>query len=102
MAAKLVIIKSKRESIDVPFFATSAEQKATIAAQADVKAVAAERNFKAGLTKIRTLFFPTVELYDAWVANAPIAEIQAAKAAYNAANGITETQRVIDMPNLVV
>ncbi len=102
MAAKLVIQKQKRETTDVAFFATSAEQKAAIAAQADVKAVAGERNFKGGLTKIRTLFFPTVELFEAWQANETVNGIKAERSAYNAANGITESERVIDMPNLVV
>lgn len=102
MAAKLVIIKQKRESADVAFFAASAEQKAAIAADTSVKAVAGERNFKGGLTKIRTLFFPSVELFDAWAASEVVTAAKAARAAYNEANGITESERVIDMPNLVV
>jgi phosphoserine aminotransferase len=102
MAAKLVIIKQKRETADVEFFATSAEQKAALAALTDVKAVAGERNFKGGLIKIRTLFFPTVELFDAWTVNETVAGVRAQRVAYNAANGITESERVIDMPNLVV
>lgn len=102
MAAKLVIIKQKRETADVEFFATSAEQKAALASLTDVKAVVGERNFKTGLVKIRTLFFPTVELFDAWAADATVAAIKAERDAYNAANGITESERVIDFPNLVV
>lgn len=102
MAAKLVIIKQKRESVDVAFFATSEAQKAAISADTAVKAVAGERNFKNGLTKIRTLFFPSVELFDAWVASAAVQSAKAARAEYNAANGITESERVIDMPNLVI
>lgn len=102
MAAKLVIIKQKRPSTDVAFFVASAETKAAIAALPNVKGVVGERNFKGGLTKIRTLFFPTVELYDAWAADATIQAAVAERAAFNEANGITETQRVIDMPNLSV
>lgn len=102
MAAKLVIIKQKRETADVAFFAPSVEQKASLAALTDVKAVVGERNFKGGLTKIRTLFFPTVELFDAWKANETVAAVKADRDAYNTANGITESERVIDFPNLVV
>lgn len=102
MAAKLVIQKQKRESTEVAFFTTTAEQKASIAALTDVKAVVGERNFKGGLTKIRTIFFPTVELFDAWQANETVNGIKAQRSAYNEANGITESERVIDMPNLVV
>ena len=101
MAAKLVIIKQKRESTDVAFFAASAETKAAVQA-AGLKGIVGERNFKGGLTKIRTLFFPTVELFDAWAADATVQAAHAERAAFNEANGITETQRVIDMPNLVV
>ena len=102
MAAKLVIIKQKRESADTAFFTSSTEQKAAVTADISVRAVAGERNFKGGLTKIRTLFFPSVELYDAWVASEAASSIRTARAAHNAANGITESERVIDMPNLVV
>lgn len=102
MAAKLVIQKQKRESTDVAFFQTTAEQKAAVAALTDVKAVVGERNFKGGLTKIRTIFFPTVELFDAWQADQTVAGIKASRSVYNADNGITETERVVDMPNLIV
>lgn len=102
MAAKLVIIKQKRESADVAFFSASEAQKAAVAADTTVKAVTGERHFKGGLTKIRTLFFPTVELFDAWVASEAVQAAHADRAAYNEANGIVESQRVIDMPNLVV
>jgi hypothetical protein len=102
MAAKLVIIKQKRASTDVAFFAASAEQKAAVSADTSVRGVAGERNFKGGLTKIRTIFFPSVELFDAWAASDAVQAAKAARSAYNAANGITEHERVIDMPNLVV
>lgn len=102
MAAKLVIIKQKRENADTAFFTTSPEQKAAVTADTSVRAVVAERNFKGGLTKLRTLFFPTVELYDAWAASEAVSSVRAARTAFNAANGITESERVIDMPNLVV
>lgn len=102
MAAKLVIIKQKRASTDVPFFAASEAQKAAVAADTTVKAVTGERHFKGGLTKVRTIFFPSVELFDAWQASSAVQAAHAARAAHNEANGITESQRVIDMPNLVV
>ena len=69
MAAKLVIVKQKRETTDVEFFTATEEMKAAVTADTTVRGIAGERNFKGGLTKIRTIFFPTVELYDAWVAS---------------------------------
>lgn len=101
MAAKLVIIKQKRPSVDVQFFSSTTEQKAALTAT-NISAVAGERNFKGGLTKIRTIFFPTVELFDAWQANDVASALTAERSAYNASNEITESQRIIDMPNLVV
>jgi hypothetical protein len=64
-----------------------------------VRRAAGEANFANGLKKVRTIFFPTVELYNKWESSPTVASIASARAAYNTANGITETKTVIDMPN---
>lgn len=102
MGAKLVIIKQTRPNTGVAFFARSAEQKAAsrqALATEGVRSSAGETNFSNGLKKVRTLFFPTVELYNKWESSPTVAAIFAARAAYNTANGITETKTVVDMPN---
>lgn len=98
MAAKLVIIKQVRPSLDVPFYSTSQETKQAIKATG-IAATVGERNFRRGFKKVRTLFFPTVELYEAWASNATVAESIAARQAYNKANGIVERKTVVDLPN---
>ncbi len=102
MAAKLVVYKTIRPNTNVPFFVQSADQKeernaAIIAAGAP--AVVGERTYANGLKKVRTLFFPALDHYNAWKANATVAQLHADRDAYNAANGITETKHEVDMPN---
>jgi len=97
MAAKLVIIKQIRSSLDIPFFRLDDTQKQSLK-DAGTVATVGERLFARGFKKVRTLFFPTVELYDAWEANASIQSLTAARAAYNTEKGIVERKVVIDLP----
>lgn len=97
MAAKLVIIKQVRSTLDVPFFCLNDEQKQLLKDAGTVASIG-ERLFARGFKKLRTLFFPTVELYDAWEANETIQALTAARAAYNTEKGITERKIVIDLP----
>lgn len=97
MASKLLILKQVRPSIDVPFFAQSVEEKASVAAE-ELVVVSGERTVGKGLIKLRTLFFPYTGAYDAWVASSAVAAVHAAKATHNAANNIVETQHEVDMP----
>lgn len=97
MAAKLVIIKQVRSTLDVPFFSLNDAQKQTLKDAGTVASIG-ERLFARGFKKIRTLFFPTVELYDAWEANETIKALTAAREAYNTEKGIIERKHVIDLP----
>jgi hypothetical protein len=97
MASKLVIIKSVRPSIDVPFFTQSAEAKASVQAE-EIPVAAGERTFKQGLVKLRTLFFPTLAGYNQWATSSTVATTRAAKAAHDEANGIVETIKEVDLP----
>lgn len=98
MAAKLLVIKQTRPSLDVAFFAPTAEAKASMRAE-PIPIVAGERNIDGGLKKVRTLFFTTAQSYIDWQASAPIQANVAARNAHNAANGIIEEIHTVDMPN---
>lgn len=102
MGAKLVIIKQVRPNTGVAFFSRSDAQKAatrTALATEGIRSSAGESNFANGLKKVRTLFFPTVELYNKWESSPTVASLTSERAAYNTANGITETKTVVDLPN---
>jgi hypothetical protein len=98
MASKLLIIKTVRPSIDVPFFSQESAVKAAVQAE-NIPVVVGERGFKNGLVKIRTLLFPSQAAYEQWSASANIATARANKAAYNEAHGHTEHTKEVDMPN---
>jgi len=99
MASKLMIVKQTRTSVDVPFFATTDEQKAEIKATA-LPIVSGERNMRNGLKKIRTIFFTSEQAYTDWLANEVIQASIVARDAHNAANGIVLDTRIIDLPGL--
>jgi hypothetical protein len=98
MAAKLVVFKSTRPNTNVAFYEYTDAQRAELRASAPISVIG-ERVYADGLKKVRTLFFARVAHYDAWKASALVTARQADRAAYNAANGITEHEHVVDMPN---
>jgi hypothetical protein len=98
MACKLVVVKQKRPNLNVPFFVASDAQKT--ASTAGIVGVTAQRNINNGLNQIRTVFFPNPERFAEWEASAGVKSMKDARAAYNAAHGITESTVVIDLPNL--
>lgn len=101
MAAKLVIIKQIRPNLETPFFSFTEEQKAAMKAEG-LAASIGERNFAKGYKKIRTLFFPTLELYQKWANSPTMAANNAARDAYNTANGIKSRKVEIDLPKYVL
>lgn len=98
MAAKLVIFKSTRPNTNVPFFSFTDSQRVEMRTAGPISVVG-EKTYANGLKKIRTLFFARASHYDAWLNSALVASRRADRAAYNAANGITEHEHVVDMPN---
>jgi hypothetical protein len=98
MACKLVVIKQKRPSLNVPFFVASEAQKT--ASTTGIVGVTGQRNINNGLNNVRTIFFPSAERFAEWEANTGVKTLQTARAAYNTAHGITEHTIVIDLPNL--
>lgn len=101
MAAKLVIIKQIRSNLETPFYIFTDEQK-TALKDAGVIASVGERNFAKGHKKIRTLFFPTLELYQKWADSPVVAANNAARDAYNQANGIVLRKVEIDLPKYIL
>lgn len=101
MAAKLVIIKQVRPNLETPFFVFSDEQKSLLK-DAGLGATVGERNYAKGYKKIRTLFFPTLELYQKWADSSTVAAVHAARDAYNTANGIRVKKTEIDFPKYVL
>jgi hypothetical protein len=99
MAAKLVVRREVRTSKDVAWYKAPDATKASVKAAGGIRAAAGHNVFNNGVKKFSTLFFPRVDLYDAYVARTDIAEAKAARSAYNAANGITENEVVISLPN---
>jgi len=98
MAAKLVVFKSTRPNTNVAFHTYTDAQRAEMRTSGQIFVVG-ERIYANGLKKVRTLFFARAAHYDAWRNSALVAARQADRAAYNAANGITEHEHVVDMPN---
>lgn len=98
MASKLMIIKLTRPSLDVPFFAVSESQRASLRAEL-LPIVAGERNIDGGLKKVRTLLFTTAQSFADWEASEVIQASITARNAYNAANGIITEIHTVDMPN---
>lgn len=98
MSAKLVVYKLTRPNTNVPFYNASEAQKAQLKNEGP-PAVVGEKIYANGLKKIRTLFFPRTMHYNEWRNSALIAAHRADRDAYNAANGITEQEHVVDMPN---
>jgi hypothetical protein len=98
MAAKLLVIKQTRPSVDVAFFIPTAEAKVSMKAE-PIPVVAGERNIDGGLKKIRTLFFTTAQSYADWQNSTTMQANIAARNAYNAANGIVEEHHIVDLPN---
>lgn len=98
MASKLIIVKTVRQSTDVPFFAQDPAVKA--AAQAEnIPVVVGERVFKNGLVKLRTLLFPSVAAHEQWTTSATMITARANKTAYNEANGHVETSKEVNFTN---
>jgi hypothetical protein len=97
MASKLMVIKQTRASLDVPFFAVSESQRATLRAEL-LPIVSGERNIDSGLKKVRTLLFTTAQSFTDWEASEVIQASITARNAYNTANGITTEIHTVDMP----
>lgn len=97
MAGKLVVFKSVRSSLDKPFFLLTEAQKEELKNNPGAGAVVGERLYANGLTKIRAVFFPTVESFNEWNASQLIKNLAASRSAHNAQNGIVETMTVTDV-----
>lgn len=98
MAAKLVVLKLTRPNTNVPFFTPTEAQKAQLKAEGP-PAIVGEKIYANGLKKIRTLFFARAVHYTEWQNSALVAAARAERNAYNASNGITEHEHVVNMPN---
>ena len=99
--AKILIRRYKKTSKDVEWYKTTDEQKAAVSAASkkEHRSITARRHFNNGLKLYYVKFFPRVELYDAYVADAGMKAINDARKAYNTENGIDEKEIIIDMPN---
>ena len=98
MASKLLIIKSTRPSLDVPFWIASDETKAAMQAL-PLPIIIGERNIDSGLKKIRTLFFANLNAFTEWSATSIVQTNIVDRETHNAANGIVEEFHVVELPN---
>jgi len=96
MASKLLIIKSTRPSLDVPFWTASDEAKAAMQA-VPLPIIIGERNIDGALKKVRTLFFATPHAFTEWSATPIVQTSIAEREAHNAANGIVEEFHVVEL-----
>jgi len=99
--AKLLVRRQKRTDKAIEWYKISEDQKTAVSAASkkEHRSITSRRHFNNGLKVYYIKFFPRVELYDAYVADAGMKAINDARKAYNTEKGIVENEIIVDMPN---